>query len=177
MRTHAPITFVTPHPWHPGLQHSQYGPMETYLRAAAWLDDCRTVADWGGGPGVLGKLLGPKTRYSVVDGTFQYKGQIVADLSSYGEPSEGIMLRHVLEHVADWQIVLRNALRAMTHRLVLITFTPDADVTGIVRVKSGWPVREFAPEDLRCFLGPYLVADESVVTTHPERIYYVERTA
>lgn len=167
--------FVTPAPWSGSLRHARYGTEETYRRAAAWLGVCAAVADWGGGTGYFGCCLPPGVAYVNVDGTQQYPGQVLADLKAYAEPSDGILLRHVLEHVSDWRHVLRNALQAYRRRLVLVTFTPDVDETRIVKQKSGWPVWHFNPIDLSDTIGGALVGCELVETSHPERLYYVER--
>lgn len=167
------LVSVTEQPWRQSLQYPVYGSEETYLRAAAWLKDCATVADWGGSTGFFGTCLPPSVTYTVVDGTQQYEGQVLANLEEYREPSEGILLRHVLECAGDWVAVLRNALASFTERMVVVTFTPLSEQTRIVKYKSGWPVRHFDPNELRELMGALLVRDEPVQTTHPERVYYL----
>ena len=166
---------VTAAPWAGGLQHAKYGSMDTYRLAADWLKDCPTVADWGGGGGFFGTLLPAAVRYTVVDGTQQGDRQILADLVHYRDPSDGILLRHVLDINANWRAVLQNAIAAFRQRLVVITFTPAAAETGVVKVKSGWPVHQFRTEDLVQEMGPLLVEHIDVPTTHPERAYLLER--
>lgn len=167
--------YVTPAPWSGTLRHRQYGAAETYRLAALWLGGCATVADWGGGTGYFGLCLPPTVQYLNVDGTQQYPGQVLADLKTYSEPSDGILLRHVLEHASDWRRVLANALQAYRRRLVLVTFTPDVEETRIVKQKSGWPVWHFNPLDLSDAMGAALVGSEFIQSSHPERVYYVER--
>jgi hypothetical protein len=177
MRTSAPSRFVTAKPWGPTLQHASYGADETYRLAADWLRDCPTVADWGGGAGYFGRFLPELVQYTVVDGTEQGDGQVLADLTTYHEPSDGILLRHVLDNTPDWQPILHNALAAFRQRLVVITFTPSAPTTHIARVKSGWPIWSFNPDDLMLAMGALLVRFEFVPTSHPERVYFLERSA
>jgi len=167
--------FVTPVVWAGGLVHPSYGALDTYQLAAEWLQGCATVADWGGGTGFFGTLLPPAVAYRVVDGTVQTTDQTLVNLAHFREPSDGILLRHVLDHNLDWRAILENALAACRRRLVVVTFTPDAPATTIAKHKSGWPILHFNPEDLRAVMGPAFVRDEAVQTTHPERIYYVER--
>lgn len=172
------VEYVTPMPWKALLQHPVYGERETYRCAADWLEPCRVVADWGGAQGHLAEYLAPSCGYLRVDGTLQSRPgtcQILADLANFHERTEGIALRHVLDMTEEWLAVLRNALRAFTRRLVVVTFTPDVPVTQLVKRKSGWPLWHFNPDDLRAEMGPLLVREQVVQTSHPERVYYLER--
>lgn len=161
--------------WGPGLQHPVYATEDTYRLAAAWLTDCATVEDWGGGSGHLAAYLPDAVAYCVVEGTRQGTSQVLADLAHYRGSADGIVLRHVLDVTENWQAVLVNALASFQRRMVVVTFTPDAEQTRVAKMKSGWPVRHFSPEDLRQHMAPWLVSDEAVSTTHPERIYFCRR--
>lgn len=173
------MTHVTPAIWSARLlQHPRYGSEETYRLAAAWVCECAEVADWGGGTGFLRHLLPASVRYRCVDGTLRppmKHAQVLADLATYREPSEAIVLRHVVDMTEDWQAVLANALAAFRRRLVVITFTPDAETTHLAKRKSGWPIWHFNPDDLRARMRPFLVCDEARQTSHPERVYLLER--
>lgn len=171
------LRFVTPQGWVPALQHDSYGAPDTYRLAAAWLKDCASVDDWGGGTGYFGPWLPSSCAYRVVDGTLQVVEQRLADLARFDEPSDGILLRHVLDVNADWRAILLNALAAFRRRMVVVTFTPDAEESRVVKVKTGWPIIHFNPADLKQLMGRHLVRDEVVQTSHPERIYYLERAA
>lgn len=167
--------YVTPAPWKPLLQRPQYATDDTYRLAAEWLKGCATVADWGGGSGYFRDFLPATVGYRNVDGTAQTSEQVLADLVHYREPSDGILLRHVIEINVDWRTILRNALEACRHRLVVVTFTPPAEETTLVHIKSGWAVHRFDVRDLLTVMSPYLVGYECVRTTHPERVFYLER--
>ena len=171
------LSYVTAQPWVTGLQHPLYGALDTYERVAAWVRACPTVDDWGGGTGYLGTLLPATTRYRVIDGTVQVSEQVLADLTTFGESADGIVLRHVLELNTNWRAILSAAVRLFRRRMAVVTFTPDAFETGAVKVKSGWPVFHFAPDDLRTVMGAHLVHEEWLYTTHPERVFYLERAA
>jgi len=175
MKADPDLAYLTPRPWGGRLAHPRYGTDDTYTRIAAYLGGLESVADWGGGAGHLRAFLPPTVTYTVIDGTYQGDDQVLADLATYREPSDGIAIRHVLEHVDDWRAVLRNALAAFRKRLVLVTFTPDSDETYVAKTKSGWPVRHFNPIDLRREMGALLINDDALRTSHPERIYYCER--
>lgn len=152
----------------------RYGTDDTYRAAAAWLAPCATIADWGGGYGYFGAFV-PTARYTVVEGTRHSGADILADLATYRAPSDGILIRHVLDNTPEWPAVLANALAAFRHRMVVITFTPPAETTAVVKLKSGWPITHFNPDDLRRAMGTLLVHDEGMDTSHPERLYYLER--
>lgn len=169
------VEHLTREPWGKGLQHERYGELQTYHLAAEWLKDCETVADWGGGGGFFGTLMPPTVRYTVVDGTVQSTEQVLADLVTYRQSSDGILLRHVLEVNARWHEILVNAVSVFRRRMVVITYTQDTHETRVEKIKSGWPIHRFNPDDLRAVMGQFLVRDERVQTTHPERIYYLER--
>lgn len=169
-------SYVTSAPWKPSLQHPLYATAETYLLAAEWLRNCATVADWGGGSGFFQTFLPASVRYTLVDGTVQTTDQVLADLRTYQEPSDGILLRHVLDINADWRVILRHAVEACRQRLMVITYTPAVTQTAYIRHKSGWPIHHFSPSDLAMKMNPYLVKVDAVETSHPERVYYVEKT-
>lgn len=169
--------YVTPAPWKPALQHPLYATEDTYRLAAEWLKDCATVADWGGSTGFFGSCLPPSVKYTVVDGTVQLTDQVLADLRTYREPSDGILLRHVLEINAEWRTILRNALSAFCERMVVITHTRSDGPTAYVRNKSGWPIHNLSEHDLVGEMGPALVYLERHQTSHPETVYYLEKQA
>lgn len=170
--------FVTNIPWETDVKGTKYGQEESYIEAAKWLEPCASVADWGGGRGHFQRFLPPTTRYQVVDGTEQVPDQIVADLSTYREPSEGILLRHVLEMTPDWKDVLTNAIEAFQKRLVIVTFTKSVRSTKQWRHHLAWPVYRFNhAEDLIPSMRPYLVA-EPICFPHrlfPETVYLLEK--
>lgn len=169
--------FVTPQPWRLGLQHASYGSEATYRKVAEWVGVCPRVDDWGGSTGHLRRYLPESCVYRVIDGTEQYPGTVLANLVNFVEPCDGIVLRHVLDNTFYWSQVLSNALKAFRHRLAVVTFTKDAQATQLAKVKSAWPIWHFNPDDLRRHMDAFLVREEQVHETHPERVYYLERHA
>jgi hypothetical protein len=159
-----------------------YGSEETYIMAADWLAPCATVADWGGAGGYFGRFLPASCAYTVIDGTYQgNKGTVLANLREYHGESDGILLRHVVDNTLDWRAVLRNAVAAFQKRLAVVTFTPDVETTTMIDKRwgpgkrPGYPYWHFNPDDLRREMEPWLVLECSLQTTHPERVYYLER--
>lgn len=170
------VAHATPLAWPKPRHKPRYGDDTTYALAAEWLKDCVTVADWGGARGYFKQFLPAAVRYTSVDGTRHHDGvDIVADLADYHEPSDGILLRHVVDMTFDWPAVLANALNAFRYRLVVVTCWEAAVETHVARTEHGWPVTHFNPDQLRTFMGHLLVRDDLVQTTHPERVYYLER--
>lgn len=167
---------VTPKPWKHLLQHECYGTAETYRLAAEWLGHCPTVADWGGGSGVFRTFLPPSVHYTLVDGTLTTTDQVLADVTAYHEPSDGILVRHVLELNVDWRTILQNALAAFRQRMVVVTHTPWDAETAYVKHKSGWPIHNLSQCDVVDAIWPQIVKKVyHVQTTHPETVYYLEK--
>lgn len=167
---------VTPSPWGANLQHPFYGTADTYRRAAEWLSvDCASIADWGGGNGFFRTFLPGHIRHVVIDGTWQTTEQVLTDLSLYKVPSDGILIRHVLELNANWREILQNALDSFTKRMVVVTFTGPAPFTRVLKMKSGWPIHQFNLDELRAAMAPWLVRDEAVQTSHPEHVFYLAK--
>lgn len=154
----------------------RYGEDPSYRLGAAWLRDCAEVADWGCGGGRLRHFLPPGIRYVGIDGTPQPAASIVADLAALSRPSEGIMLRHVVDNTPAWRSVLRAAVASFTRRLAVVTYTPDAMGPSFVDHEDpgGWPVWHLSPKEVREEMGALLVRD-ALTGVGPERIYFLER--
>jgi hypothetical protein len=105
-----------------------YGETTSYEVAAAWLEPCALVEDWGCGAGWLRTLV-PPDRYRGIDGTSSPFCDEVVDLVAYRSTVPGIFMRHVLEHDYDWKHILDNALASFTERMAIILFTPERAVT------------------------------------------------
>lgn len=104
-----------------------YGDSPSYQLIADEVENL-DVADWGCGKGWLRTLIAAD-RYRGVDGSHSPFADEVADLAVYVEPSEAVVLRHVLEHDARWQQILRNAASAAERVIVIVLFTPTGDET------------------------------------------------
>lgn len=175
MKTRAvPETFVTPHPW-ALMNKRRYGNEATYELAARWLAVCYTVADWGGGGRFLFDYLDEETEYVNVDGTKQNGVDIVADLACYRQPSEGILLRHVIDNTFEPWVVLANAMASYTLRLVVVTYTPHASPSRIAEYQYGWPVWHLDHDELIAAMGVNL---KHILVGSPgsgERLFCLEK--
>lgn len=117
-------------PWYSTGQRRPYGPTYTYLLAEEWLAGLH-VEDWGCGYARFKDFH--KGGYVGVDGTAGWADH-VADLTTHRNPTEGLLLRHVLEHNHDWRAILRNAIASFTKRMVLVIFTPDSGIRNSEKV-------------------------------------------
>lgn len=121
--------------WYAGLTEPElYGDDKTYKRAATWMKPCRTVGDWGCGKGGLTKFLLPSQEYFGFDGSQTPFATQVVDLASFRFETEGVVLRHVIEHDLHWRSILENAAWSFTKRLVVIVFTPMLDATSTAQM-------------------------------------------
>lgn len=112
-------------PWYEGARWQlPYADTVTYGMAADFLAGL-PVEDWGCGYAFFKRLhLGP---YVGVDGTANQFVDVVDDLETRVSETPGLLLRHVLEHNPRWPLVLQNAIRSASRRLVIVTFTPDSE--------------------------------------------------
>ena len=103
-----------------------YGDTPTYSKGYAWLKPCAQVEDWGCGMGGFKRMFTEPSapQYIGVDGTRTPFVSKQVDLTTYTSTTEGLFMRHVLEHNYAWQAVLRNACRSFTKRMCLVLFTP-----------------------------------------------------
>lgn len=115
-------------------EQRRYGEHDvTYQVAANWLAGL-TVEDWGCGLGWFRKFhQGP---YTGVDGSHSRFADKIAELTEYKSECEGILLRHVLEHNADWETVLSNALQSCTKRMAIVLFIPVGSQTKVLNTAT-----------------------------------------
>lgn len=139
---------------------------ETYIRAVRFLaDGCRTIQDWGAGMGYARRFVPADVTYTAVDWAPHAGADIGADLAAWRpDPApDGIMLRHVLEHIPDWHRVLDNAAACARRRLAVVLFTPLGETTR--RLVDTWQVDwSFRLEDITARLPGFDVRDEHVDT-------------
>lgn len=100
-----------------------YGDTYTYDIGVSWLAGCRVVEDWGCGYGWFAHKRGTARTVSV-DGSATPFADVEDDLRTRDTQVEGIFLRHVLEHNAGWDVLLRNACQSFTRRMCVVIFTP-----------------------------------------------------
>ena len=127
-----------------------YGDDTSYRMADAWTAECATVADWGCGKGYMRKFIPPE-RYIGIDGSPSRFADRVEDLTEYRVKTEGVILRHVLEHEHEWESILDNAVASYTKRLFIAVFTPSVDRTHVLMTEPEYgdvPVVAFNTDDI-----------------------------
>lgn len=104
-----------------------YADATTYLMAAAFLADIDEVEDWGCGSGGFRQFCPGK--YIGLDGSQTPFADKIVDLCTYRSTATGIMMRPVLEHNYQWEMILKSALDSFRKKFCLILFTPFVEET------------------------------------------------
>jgi hypothetical protein len=165
-------------PWFEGVRdHRPFGDVQSYEKAARFLEDQQLVEDWGCGLAWFKQLIGPG-RYRGVDGSKSAFADIITDLTDYTSSPDGILMRHVLEHNHSWEKVLCNALGSFRRKMCLIFFTPFHEATGFTHEQQmapgkSVPYYRFAKADItRHFEGVCRWTEE---TLGNETLFYLEK--
>ena len=156
----------------------------TFKRGSAYLDGVGRVEDWGCGSAYFRRLV-PRDSYWGVDRDPALSPDRVADLAEYTSATDGLLLRHVLEHDRRWRGILRNALASFRRRMVLVISTPfvratvEADRAGSHADASSAPEIHFCRGDLvREFGGIPFRLEENIRTESPfgrEHVFYLRK--
>lgn len=162
-----------------GSEPEPYCDTETYRIGAEWLAGLR-VADWGCGKGWMRRFVPPELYYAV-DGSKTPFADEYADLATYRRQSEGVFMRHVLEHDWRWELILDNALAAFTRRMCLVLFTPPSEGATFDmewEPDPGVPNLSFAPADIEKRLGHVTWTKRTAggAKYGPETLYMIERS-
>ena len=156
-----------------------WGDETTYRLAAEYLADVDVVEDWGCGSG--GFRLFCKTKYIGIDGSATPFADKVVDLCNYTSSADGILLRHVLEHNAEWEKILHNAVKSFRKKLCFVLFTPFGRKTRTVLYDPARDVVNisFRKDDIsRHLSGCRWSLDEGIRTESyykGEHIFFVSR--
>jgi hypothetical protein len=128
-----------------------YGDDASYRRVADATVGYDSVEDWGCGGGGLRRFIAPDV-YRGVDGSKTPFADVRADLRHYRSEVDVVVLRHVLEHNDEWQLVLDNAWSSARRRLIVVLFTPVVEVTRVMFREPDYgqvPVIAFKLFDIR----------------------------
>jgi hypothetical protein len=89
----------------------RYGNTETYNLGYNFLKDCNIIEDWGCGVGGFKKnfINNDLNKYIGIDGSKTPFADIKTDLTQYISNTDGIFMRHILEHNYEWKKILENA--------------------------------------------------------------------
>jgi len=162
--------------------HSRlYGDGITYLMAATYFADVAQVEDWGCGTGGFRHYC--MAKYIGLDGSNTPYADKIVDLETYRSSTEGIMLRHVLEHNYNWETVLQNALFSFRKKLFLCLFTPFGEETKEIAHNKPFgidvPDISFCRQDVEKYLSGFnwkLIENiETNTQYHVEHVYLIQR--
>jgi len=108
-----------------------YGDTCTYGKGYEFLKTCKKVEDWGCGLGGFKRFikLEDSIEYVGIDGSVTPWADVKADLVNYKSETEGIFMRHIIEHNFEWETLLQNAFRSFSKKMCLILFTPFTEKT------------------------------------------------
>lgn len=103
-----------------------YGDTLTYRLGFEFLfPSCSTIEDWGCGTGGFRRFFeNNKNSYIGLDGSYSPFADKKVDLTKYQSKTDGIFMRHVLEHNYEWEEILTNACSSFTKKMCLVLFTP-----------------------------------------------------
>ncbi len=155
---------------------------ETYEMGATFLADCAIVEDWGCGAGTFMQYRAPLGGLTMVDGSKTPFADKIVDLTKYTTETDGIFIRHVLEHNEDWTKILTNALKSAKNKVCLILFTPMEKRTTIIahEVIDGVDVPDisFAYSDIEGVVnkyGSFVYSGKLVTDTQykEEHVFYI----
>ena len=127
-----------------------YGDETTYKLAAEWVKGCRPVEDWGCGPAYLKQFCEPLT-YIGVDGSASPFADVIDDVATRITQTEGLVIRHLLEHCYNWADILDNAVASFTKKMVIVLFTPLSAETHVMSTEPEFgdvPNISFSDRDL-----------------------------
>jgi hypothetical protein len=160
----------------------QYGDDTTYLKGMEFLHGFGLIEDWGCGFCHAKKFI-KSNSYLGIDGSSPWADKIV-DLLNYSSNTDCIFMRHVLEHNSNWQLILENAVKSFSRRMVLILFTPFSEVTRTIATNSSLtnfplPDISFRKEDLTRYFNSFYFDEQSLKTDTQygtEHIFYIDKT-
>lgn len=153
----------------------------SYTLAAAWLDGCGLVRDWGCGFGYARRFF-KSSAYEGID-ALNTCADRVADLELFKEQSDGILIHYVLEHNYNWENILCNAMKQFSKRMVVIITIPlsEDDITHHLPTPENWMLLSIPRSKLLSIFGKTLHHQETrtrigVLPPHSiESIFYLEK--
>lgn len=167
--------------WPDMSRDGRYGALDTYLLTVPWLTqqpDC-VLHDWGGGLAYAKRWCAAGTKYVCVDGT--PPADEIDDLATRVVPCDSLLLRHILENnPEDWRAILCHALESFQHRAAIVNFRPFSTSCTCVAYEDHVndvtiPYATFVKGDIDEIVKPFLVGECSIVTSHSEHIWFLEK--
>lgn len=168
-----------------GLGRVRYGHPESYERPAAWFDELGgVVEDWGCGCAFFKEYV-KKCKYIGVEGSMNDWVDRHVDLRNYRSTCDHILLRGVIDHNEDWELVVQNAIASFQKRMVVMIFHALGPRTKkiLTHTSGRYPGvidMQFCLSDLMKYFLPYLVKVEDIPAVLPkyinnEILFYLEK--
>lgn len=154
-----------------------YDEETSYAKGMAFLHGLSTIEDWGCGTAYAKRFVADGV-YRGVDGSQSPFCDVVADLQTYRSETEGVFMRHVLEHNWGWRAILRNAVASFGRRMTLIVFTPFEASERKLMEENGIPDLALDKAEVLSFFEGLSVREETFASKTQygqETIFYVER--
>ena len=156
------------------LPELRYGDDASYIKGMMFLDGHGVIEDWGCGFRHASKFVSTSP-YVGIDGSSPWADKRV-DLREYTSEVDCIFMRHVLEHNADWSLILKNAIASFKKRMTLVIFTPFGNVTR--QIASSNDMTRFAVPDISFNREQLVTLFEGIIffeeTVHSETQYGIE---
>ncbi len=150
-----------------------FGNHLSYEKAALFLDGL-SIEDWGCGTCYAEQFF-KNSIYIGIDGTKNKWADVFIDLQEYKSQTDGILMRHVLEHNINWTKILRNAVDSFTKKMVLITFLNFTKETVIQNYdENGIPNITLGEEELLGIISNFLIKREKL--SDGEEVFYLEKS-
>lgn len=155
-----------------------FGDDTTYKMAMNFLSGCDKIEDWGCGTAYARRFM-KEGVYVGIDGSRHSHVDVHAELAEYRSQTEGLLLRHVLDHNVDWKMILENAMASFTKKMVVVISTPFGEETKpIAKNWSEIPDMQFRKEDLTDYWKGLSVTEEVVKTSSQygqETVFYIQK--
>jgi hypothetical protein len=147
-------------------QQFPYEDTASYEIAGEWLSGHGLVEDWGCGVGWASRYI--EGTYRGVDGAWSRWADEVVDLREYRSDVGCALMRHVLEHNADWRQIAENFTDSWHDRAALVMFIPP-QVEEVDTGDETWAVPDIAVSgpDLFEILGRHGTRFEYHDLTYP----------
>jgi hypothetical protein len=142
-----------------------------------FLEDCKTVEDWGCGDGIFKFYRDDAIGVDGSDTPGANKKFI--DLTDYITDCEGIFLKHVLEHNYGWKRIVHNMLTSFSKKICIVMFIPFGETEKTIEqnYEHSWKVPNLiiSKKEFKEILDQYKIEYEFEKIVTGEEIVYIKK--